>query len=176
MAKKVKKTKRKSSKKMTILPRKMSSLIGIALKDIRKAEKLPNKFVIDMMTWYDPNKELVCRLGSDEWSPEISRSKVCVMCAAGSVLAFSLGAGGNIMTSKLSALEAKNENQLGAIDYLRGGDVEEAGNYLGIPSEKIKKYFKVNKFKRIPNYEIENPEPFHKAMLELKTKLAKAGL
>lgn len=98
------------------------------------------------------------------------------MCAAGSVLAFSLGAGGNIRTSKVSALESKNENQLAAIDLLRTGDVEHAAEWLKISNEKVKRFFKVSKIKRIPNYEIKNPEPFHKAMLELKTKLAKAGL
>lgn len=175
MVKKAKKTVRKSaSKKMIVLPKKLSSLIGIALKDIRKVEALSNKYVIDMRVWYDPDRELVCKLGDGEHAKVVSRNKVCVLCAAGSVLAFSLGAGGVEKTAAINELEKKNSDQLEAIDYLRQGDAGCAAGALYL-SEKVQDKaddLSVN----IPEYEVSNPEPFHSAMKAFQTKLAKAGL
>lgn len=189
MVKKAKKPTHKTSSKMTILPKKMSSLIGIALKDIRKAEKFSDKFIIDMATWYDPERSLTCRLDDNQHGKIIKEDKVCVMCAAGSVLAFSLGAGGKFRTQKVKEMETKNMPQLNAIDALRIGSLStavteldlwpKADNNIHYDTQYKKLNDKMNKLESesiIPEYDNSNPEPFHAAMKKLQTKLVKAGL
>lgn len=183
----VKKAKRKV-KKLLVLPRKMSALIKIALRDIRKAEKSA-AFVVDMREWYEPNQEIVCRVGDSD-GLVISKQKACVACAAGSVMAFSFGLGPDGNPDKASNLLGSEENgmQLSAIDSLRRGAVASAARELDIsydqwegPERDIDDTKKLDGFfeklnSNIPDYDNIDPKPFHEAMEKLQAKLEKAGL
>ncbi len=172
---KVKKSTKKVVKKKIVLPNKMSALVGIALRDIRKAEKQRNKFVIDMGTYFDPNQELVCQVGETV----VSSQKVCVLCAAGSVMAFSLGKANSTTELNPDAFMS-NSNQLRAIDSLRQGSARYAAINLELPDtydefgSVSEKYSGMDSI--IPEYSIQDPEPFHKAMEKFKAQLQKAGL
>lgn len=167
-------------KKPVILPRVMSKLIDIALKDIRKVEKMKSKYAIDMGDWYDPNAQLVCSVGDNS---VISRTKICSVCAAGSVMAFSLNAKGNRELTPDSF--PKNADQLHAINALRVGSVLSAYQVL-FPDEGVSDYTQDSERRKkanqlielgddIPEYEPMEPEPFHKALKKLQAKLQKAG-
>lgn len=164
--------KKRVTKKPVILPRKLSALIGIALKDIRKAEKLKNKYVLNMGTWFDKD-EVVCRLGDESDGDVISRHKVCVICAAGSVMAFSLGADKRF--DDITSLDPHhfdgNSRQLQAIDDLRQGWVDNAASWIDVKLKGDPRRFDTV----IPRYDAGNPEPFHAAMAKMQAKLAKAG-
>lgn len=165
------KAKPKAKKKAVIvLPRKMSALIKIALRDIRRAEEA--EFIVNMSTWYMPNIQVECRAVDD--STLIDQYTTCSMCAAGSVMRFSLA---NEKQKKLELtpdMFAKNDNQLEAIDSLRMGDVGDAAGYLEFSDRHRFDYFKYDTV--IPDYSMDDPEPFHKAMAKLQVKLEKAGL
>ena len=170
-----------------ILPRKMSALIKIALADIRKAEKAED-MIIDMNVWFEP-AEIVCRVdgltnGGVDYSDTavISRTPACIVCAAGSVMRYSLEA--DITDDSVSTDSFPgNKDQLYAIDYLRSGEVLSAAIQLGLIKRDVFgeipawKYNKFSKFDtHIPGYWRSNPEPFHKTMEKLRQKLIKAGL
>ena len=80
--------KRATRRRQIILPMKLSSLIKIALKDLGKAEAQPKKFIVEMSEWYIP-EEVVC---ATESGVEVDRYEACTVCAAGSVMAFTLNA------------------------------------------------------------------------------------
>lgn len=177
MAKAKNKSKR-AKKKPVILPMKMSALIKVALKDIRRAERT-DKIVVDMSDWFNPDNEVTCQTQSGAILEEY---KVCTMCAAGSVMAFTLGA---LKRDKYLQPDdyPKNEKQLYAINDLRGGGVSQAAMSLGLidtddygvlDEVAVTKYRKLNR--NIPDYDRKKPEPFHKAMGQLQAKLEKAGL
>lgn len=162
----------------TILPRKLSSLIRIALKDIRKAEA-SDKAVVDMSFYFHPNQALDCMINGNT----VYTKEVCVMCAAGSVMAFTLKAKMNGDRNLEPANFPGNHDQLYAIDALRIGDVLDAALTLGLvkldeygdlASESEAKFESFDE--PIPEYEVQDPEPFHKAMEKLQAKLQKAGL
>jgi|ERR1700722_2650209 len=177
MAKKA--TRRSIKSKKVILPKKMSKLIKVALRDMRKAEAKPDKYVINMSEWYNPDQTVDCVLSGDN-NIVIESKPVCVMCAAGSVMAFTLKA-----TKAADGPEhfPDNEHQLSAIDDLRCGQVGAAAAELGLHETEWDEStcsYKPNQFERynthIPEYDRDKPEPFHKAMEKLQAKLEKAGL
>lgn len=170
----------KKVKRNIILPMKMSSLIKIALADIRKAEK-SEKCIIDMGYWYD-FKEVKCYLEDSEFGGvPVSTTEACVVCASGSVMAFSLGALENKEKRHLIPSSFRdNEQQLTALDYLRQGMTSTAAEYLRLfdwdTEDGVKRSEKLRKLDAvIPEYTRENPEPFHKAMEKYRLKLLKAG-
>lgn len=162
------------AKKKVILPTKMSALIKLALKDIRKMEKTAG-VVVDMSTYFEPKSEIVCATDS---GAIVEKRTACILCAAGAVMAGTLGA--NIRGhSKFPEDFKGNECQLNAIDCLREGQIADAASTLdlitgGYFSEEYKKYSAFNE--PIPEYKPMNPKPFHKAMEKLQVKLEKAGL
>lgn len=168
----------KKVKKPIILPMKMSSLIKIALADIRKAEK-SEKCIIDMGHWYDI-REVKCYIGDNTVNP-ISKREACIICAGGSVMAFSLGAledktRRNLIPDNFPG----NARQLSALDYLRTGNTYGAAERLELldwsTPANVKRVDKLEKLDvSIPEYSRENPEPFHKAMEKYRLKLLKAG-
>src|SRR4051812_17274748 len=89
MVKKSKKraVKAKKTKAKVVLPMKMSKLIGIALADLKKAEKQSNKYAIDMSDWYNPKAQLECRTLNGAL---VAKHAICSVCFAGAVMAFSL--------------------------------------------------------------------------------------
>lgn len=164
----VKKVKKRVVKKEVILPRKLSALVRIALRDIRKAEKAADKYIIDMSTYHEPT-QIVCQ--REDTNTIISTQNVCVVCAAGSVMAFSLGAK---IDQELEPYKFPgNRQQLEAINNLRLGDVGNAYAYLN-GGDVPKKVWGLQTI--MPNYDLKNPEPFHKAMEKLQAKLIKNGL
>lgn len=181
--KKVKKVVRKV-KKMKILPFKMSALIKIALADIRKAEALKDQYIIDMSTWYQ-KESAVCTL--PRTGQVIKKHDVCIMCAAGSVMQFSLGAANRIPEHHANGIDLEpadftgNQIQLNAINSLRTGDIGNAASVLfdGVKWGKVCNKLYHNGLEDgvdIPDYETEDPEPFHKALTKLQHQLAKIGL
>jgi hypothetical protein len=172
MAKKAKKAVVKKVK-MRILPRKMSSLIKIALADLRKAEQDREKCAISMTDTWFLRDEATCTVTIENQPRIISEHPICVMCLAGVVIGFSLGAIKNekINSAGPSDFE-KNEGQLESLDCLRTGDVWGAASYLGVDIEKgaVSKFYV-----SIPEYDADDPEPFHKAMDKLRQKLIKGG-
>jgi hypothetical protein len=149
----------------------MSSLIKLALADMRKAEAEPEKFILDMNTWLKPTT-VIC---STTAGLVLKEHKACILCAAGSVMAFSLKA--PLSFGELAPLNMKgNTSQLDAINSLRSGDVTDAAYHLDLcPPRRPYAWFE--KFDTdIPDYNRDKPEPFHKAMKRLQTRLAKAGL
>lgn len=181
----VKKTKARRRKKPVILPKVMSKLIGIALADMKKAEAARDKYVIDLGIWHQPAKiqcELKTRDGDSMFSMEqdvLSERNVCVLCAAGSVMEFSL----NAATDKEFEPHhfPKNQKQLSAINDLRCGDVSSAAYRLGL-AEVNRDGYRINPGEfddfdcDIPDYDRKNPKPFHAAMTKLQKRLEKAGL
>lgn len=176
---------RKVAKKArrVILPKKLSSLIKICLRDMRKAEALPEKYVISMGEWYSPNETVSCQLDDGTL---IKEHTVCVMCAAGSVMAFSLANERQKKETLGPDDFGDNELQLGAIDCLRQGQCAAAYRAINRDDDPESESYNWNddithqKLERldtkIPDYEPTNPEPFHKAMTKLHDKLARAGL
>lgn len=164
-----KKTVKRAVKKV-ILPMVPSKLIAIALRDIRKAEKLSKKYVVDMGEWYQPHATLECKTDNGVVASE---HKICTLCAAGSVMAFSLA---NEAQKKLKLHPSKfreNEKQLYAIDNLREGSFSGALRALELPDAYDDKHPSLNH--EIPDYEPLDPEPFHEAMTAFQKKLEKAG-
>lgn len=172
--KKVKKTIRSLLKskpprksKVVVLPDKMSELITLALKDLKKAEK-SKKHVIDMGSWYNPKALVQCKIGSDE---VVHEYKACAVCFAGSVMAFSLNA--KMTDTEDRFLYGKDGCKFQAINYLRDGDVRQAAALLNIDSDNIPD----NLLSVIvPDYEALKPKPFHDTMQKLAADLKRVGL
>lgn len=102
----------------TKLPLVMSELIEIALADLEKAEA-SSDYTVDMEYWHEPT---------------LSGNR-CVVCAAGAVMAFSLG--GKKEVSYIVNDFYNNLYQLKAIDLLRRGLVYEASIILGISNNDV---------------------------------------
>lgn len=185
MAAKKKVAKRKTTK-IRVLPKKMSSLIKIALKDITKAEKDKEKFIIDMSSWLSPKEGVTCQTDSGFEIP-MKEKTVCILCLAGTVMAFTLGGLKKQTRNDVEYVPddfGDNKLQLLAIDSLRQGDVGDAAGYLfdhekwdHVTNTYSKEQQKYTKFDtNIPHYNRHNPKPFHAAMTKLQQKLEKAGL
>lgn len=113
----------------TILPRLPSQLLRIALADLEKCESDP-RFKVDMGVWLAPP-------GNEYLNPSTN----CAVCLAGAVMANTLnvsftGAKHEIMPSSDDYIDPKNQNQLMAIDLLRGGYLRSAFNELSIEKPK----------------------------------------
>jgi hypothetical protein len=185
MAKKAKKrvVKKAARRQQVILPTKLSSLIKIALRDMRKAEAKPKEFVIEMSEWFH-REEVECRTRE---STLVETHEVCVMCAAGSVMAFSLGV---LKHKNIDEAQPhhypKNEAQLNAINLLREGCVGDAYSTIreNDPSLTEAQELKYEEMYDLaagfdcepPEYDRGDPEPFHREMEKLQKRLEKAGL
>lgn len=114
------------AKRKTILPRKMSKLIEIAMKDLKRVEAAKDMVVV-MEEWFDPEAEVVCKVGGNI----ISERQVCSACLAGSVMAFTLGKK-NAKSYLIPDDMRGNEDQLNALNELRCGGVSTAAEVLGL--------------------------------------------
>lgn len=97
-----------------LLPHKLSELAQVALNDLALAESLPKQYRIDMGNW------LVQKT-----------SGVCVMCAAGAVMSFTLGEALRLgerldHPTRIAQRFGENARALFAIDMLRRGWVGSA--------------------------------------------------
>jgi hypothetical protein len=100
------------------LPRVLSKLLRLALKDLRVVENMPGVQVC-MGVWHDYN----------------NRNKVCSMCLAGAVMAQTL----KVKTTHSCTPDSFEVNKLAleAVDYLRTGNVKSACEILDIDTEKL---------------------------------------
>lgn len=168
------KAKTKAKKKaVVVLPKKMSRLIKIALRDIRKAEEA--EFIINMHDWYKPAIKVTCNTFVDGYGETVVREyETCSLCLAGSVMRFSLAGEQQKKRELTPSMFSKNRAQLEAINALRMGDVGEAAEILNLDYNGTPVY---NEFDTgIPDYDMQDPEPFHRTMTKLQVKLEKAGL
>jgi len=165
MPKAKKKTVRRAAPKRGELPHVMSELITIALKDLKKAEKTKG-YVVDMSDWHSQD-ELECRTSGG--GDLIRTEKVCSVCFAGSVMAFSLKVkkDAHVEPNKFGT---HNANAFYALNNLREGDVTGAAGYLGIDREGL---YDFNR--GIAEYEYMDSKPFHDDMAKLAKDLKKAG-
>ena len=160
-----------------ILPKVASKLIDIAVKDMRLA--LKKGWIIDMGSWYNPKATVTCTIGDDT---VVKKYAACSACAAGAVMAISL-ASARQQKQQLEPDSFKvNQAQLRAIDDLRQGMMSSAAAELGILNEsdiydeRQPLYEKLRQLDvHIPEFGMDNPEKFFKAMGAFSTKLKKAG-
>lgn len=174
-AKKRVKTNTKPKKKKVILPKVMSKLIDIALKDLRKAEKTKG-VVIDMDDWYVGDREVSCILSGSHLTVE--RHEVCSVCFAGAVMAGTLGRAGSKGYYEPIDFPG-NADQLNALNELRCGNIADAAVDLDIVDSYSDAYHEMSdKYAdlEVPDYDNLNPEPFHKAMERIQKILKRDGL
>lgn len=136
------------------LPDKLSALICIALKDLRKAERSKD-YKVDMSMWHAPNG-------------------VCRVCLAGAVMAFSLRMPKNVdflNTLAPSSLfdNVETNNKLFALNHLRVGQVSSA--LFCLRREEIYQFDR-----KIPEYRPGRKNSgFYKALEKLAKDLKEAG-
>lgn len=136
------------------LPHKLSELAQIALRDLEACERRPDAFEIDMDLWF-------CPIGTAE------RPK-CAVCAAGAVMAQTLGADINSTHSRAPRdFGEHNSLALRVVDHLRLGWVGVAASTLGDCVEGLDR--------KLPPYQ-SSPEAFKDGMRALIADLKKAGL
>lgn len=135
--------------KEVVLPMKLSSLIEIALRDMKTAEAAGA--TINMGTWY-----------------ETTYDGTCSMCAAGAVMAMTLQQEAPLPNNGWSPQDCpQNVGQLHAIDKLRSGQVRAAGLCLGMDiSDNYDAY--------IPNH-ARHKDAFYTRMKNLQKRLEAAG-
>ena len=103
---------------MNKLPDKPSELIRLAVKDM-KIVYARDDVEVDMNNWHKP------------------KQGVCLMCAAGAVMSNSLETDSSVRAVPLY-YDEDIPDKLGAINYLRFGEVEDALQDLGLkPTEKF---------------------------------------
>ena len=131
------------------LPEKLSDLLQVALEDLRKAEA-SDQYAVNMRDWHLPFR------------------RVCSVCLAGSVMAFSLDAD---ITKNLAPVDFDDHTsrRLSALDSLRRGAVDDAACQLWIESD----YSHLDR--DVPRYS-NNPKQWHKDMEKLVKDLKEAGL
>lgn len=107
-------TKTKRRKVNLAKVKKLSTLLAIGLRDLRKQERAKNSKVA-MGTW-------------------LKRNGKCEACMAGSVMRFSLGMRGRGSEIYPSACDEAVESRLVALNYLRVGEIGFAASDIGIAS------------------------------------------
>ena len=154
------------------LPDRLSDLILVALKDLKKCEKSP-KYTVEMSKWHRPS--CASAITHLDWT--------CEVCLAGSVIA---------QTLKTPIIKLKepvdfgevDEHKLYALDYIRGGDVFQALRHFyegigkGLPrsaSKKIALYCdKYGVAHYVPAYII--PKSFKEAINNIAVQLKEFDL
>lgn len=128
------------------LPDKPSELLAIALEDLELCEMDP-VYEIDMGEFHKPD------------------GAKCLVCFAGSVLAKRFEISPDVFWNDIEEeLDDADLDKIMAIDYLRGGCMEEGGEYLGVEIPLSDR--------SMPPYESPNFKP---AIRQLITDLAKVG-
>lgn len=143
------------------LPRRFSTLILHALKDLRKAERSP-KYKVDMTNWHMPNSH-------------------CSVCFAGAVMAFSLKLDPKTEVDRIRGLKLQFKDtsltkKFLALDRVRQGiftGYESAAYHLTLPEEKVDKAVVGI---RVPLYSKRNRNKFHQSVRLAAKRLKKVGL
>ena len=139
------------------LPDRPSELIDIALEDLEAVEKDP-KYRVNMSAWHRPDP--------------FSGDGMCVVCLAGAVMARRTAKGlPRDFSFKPSDYGPRNFVRLHALNDLRTGDVEDALGALGLEKPRG-----MRSWYSIPDYEVERPSKFKRAMRRLARRLEAAGL
>lgn len=139
-------------KKPVVLPRKMSALIRIALKDLEKVER-SRIYEVAMGDWHHP-------LGDGK----------CAVCFAGAVMAKTCRFKKNDYVYPRRSSMGENLDQFFALDSLRQGEIRLAASELRLSSNVA-----LPEDRRITPYS-ESPAQFRADMLELAHDLAARGL
>jgi hypothetical protein len=150
---------------MEILPKVPSELIRVALADLKKVEAHPS-ITVDMDDWIASNYDgLPTNARPHEY-------RICSACLAGSVMIFSLAGGpDNIPARIVSPMHFPgNENQLFALDSIRGGYIADMFGFLGLNPAGGYNYEGIVS----TPYE-ENPEKFKEELEKLAKILEKDG-
>lgn len=139
---------------MSRLPGRPSRLIRRALRDLREVERSPD-YEVDMGEWHTP-----------------SHDGTCAVCLAGSVMAISLElAVDELATPGHGDMSRRDSCKLEALDEFRVGHVARGLLAMsrdwpvGVPSELD-----------VPEYDEDEPGPFHHAMQNMADLLREAGL
>lgn len=137
----------------TKLPDKPSELIRLSLGDLRRAGANPRQYTVNMSRWHHP----------------LPTGKRCLVCQAGAVMAFSLGA--KIESYALpSDFDRDTERKLLAIDWFRDGDIER-----GLKEMRISWPAGLPKVMHVPPYGY-GAQAFFDRQEEIISVLEKAGL
>lgn len=141
------------------LPNKPSELVRFALRDLREAEKSP-RYVVEMATWHQPWYE-----------PTPEAPTRCLICLAGAVMAFSLGANFEDDVTPGDFGE-DNGTKLNAINDLRLGYASCALTAFGLEVENTPAS---RRFDRDIVPYADDREAFHREMETLASDLEKEG-
>lgn len=136
--------------KKKILPRHPSTLIRIAVEDLKAVEKAKKRFTVNMGTWH-----------------EMEDGK-CAVCFAGAVMAKTLKL--KDTSDGHPSSQRGNSPQLNALNYFREGHVQEALSELGIAR---KDGDPTNR--NVAGYEYDKRK-FKRTMLQLAAELEGVGL
>ena len=139
------------------LPNKLSSLIRVAVRDLRKVEKLTRKYKINMGDWHQPNSH-------------------CSVCFAGGVMAMSLGAPSDSNYGP-GAFSLHNQARLYALNSVRTGSVAVALRDLGVDGADIPSefhYYDIPPY-RDPKVHPDRNKEFYAGMRGLAKDLQEAG-
>lgn len=137
------------------LPNKMSELILLALRDLKKIEKLKS-YEVDMREWHTAPEDTY------------GESTKCQVCFAGSVISRTLKMPKN-KTVDMSMFSNKMSNKFYALDSLRQGYVGSAYRALGIDSDAMH-----GMDRRITPYSYDSKK-FKEEMYQLAQDLKKEG-
>lgn len=141
----------KSKRKVKTLAhvKKLSQLLAIGLRDLRKQERAP-KSEVDMAEWLTKNGK-------------------CVACVAGSVLRFSLGVKPKhrMILSECVPEDSREYRLMRTLNYLRSGWIENASYAMGVPLSIVSD-------REVPKYDGPNGE-WWAAMRKLLADLKAAG-
>jgi len=128
------------------LPDKMSDLLEVALKDLRRAERHP-LFTVDMGVWIQP------------------RAVRCAVCLAGAALKFELDI--KSIDQVISGNDAGRKAL--ALNSLRTGSVSHAARFMGLDSKGYEPFDR-----SVSLYGVHRRE-FHRDLRQLVTDLRAAG-
>jgi hypothetical protein len=151
----------KPKRKVATLPRKMSALIRLGLRDLAKVER-SKRFTVHMGTWLELPSE----------------GAKCMVCFAGSVMAKSLGSvppdtdGLPFGAARFPEdFSDRNASALYALNSLRQGSVEGAAAHLLRANPR--RFGRLNR--RVTSYST-SPKRWRRDMNKLARDLAKEGL
>ena len=143
---------------MTQLPDKPSALIRLALTDLRKVEKQPDIYAVNMYFWHRSYDDPVFKDGRAQ----------CSVCLAGAVMAKSLNVSPDCNV-RPESFEASTYQKLMALDCFRKGDLRD-----GLMQLSLHRVVLPNGM-RVADYD-EDKVQFHSDMEALASILDARGL
>lgn len=162
------------------LPNKPSKLIRLALKDLEKVERQPDKYTINMSRWHIPPNEFRDPQQDDFRNAEERRT--CSVCLAGSVMAGTLKKRRTVEFTP-NSFPRDVEGKLNALNEFRTGDIIQGLSEMDIQEEELDQKLASKLLKRertfppfkFPDYD-DSPKKFKLAMNRLANFFEKVGL